>query len=163
VAHLRRLCKRELAIRCLAENNRSALPYQEPERLVQIWSTRTTGDFTQMEVSYPDFVDMREHNQVFEQLGGYSMTGATYSGPNGAEQVPTPVANANFFDVLGVRMALGRSFQPDADGAPSPMRKRLIGPIRLELNSVHQTKPGLSHPIACRKESFFRRATIGDL
>jgi predicted permease len=94
-----------------------ALPYQQPERLVQIWSTRTTGDFTQMEVSYPDFVDIRDHNQVFQQLGGYSMTGATYSGPNGAEQVPTPVASANFFDVLGVRMALGRSFQPDADGA----------------------------------------------
>src|ERR1019366_9193156 len=94
-----------------------ALPYQQPEQLVQIWSTRTTGDFTQMEVSYPDFVDIRDHNQVFEQLGGYSMTGATYSGPNGAEQVPTPVASANFFDVLGVRMALGRGFQPDADGA----------------------------------------------
>ncbi len=46
------------------------------------------------------------------------MTGATYSGPNGAEQVPTSVASANFFDVLGVRMALGRSFQPRCRRCP---------------------------------------------
>ncbi len=42
---------------------------------------------------------------------------ATYYGANGAEQVPASVASANFFYVLGVRMALGRSFHPDADGA----------------------------------------------
>ena len=94
-----------------------SLPFQQPERLVQVWSTRTIGDRTQFEVSYPDFVDIRAHNQVFEQLGGYSATGSNYSGPNGTEQVPTPMASANFFDVLGVRLALGRSFQPDADGA----------------------------------------------
>ncbi len=94
-----------------------SLPFQQPERLVQVWSTRTTGDITPFEVSYPDFVDIRAHNQVFEQFGGYSVTGSNYSGPNGTEQVPTPMASANFFDVLGVRLALGRSFQPDADGA----------------------------------------------
>ncbi len=94
-----------------------ALPFEHPERLVQVWATRTTGDFAQMEVSYPDYLDIRAHNQVFEQLGGYSMTGGTYYGPNGPELVPTPVASANFFDVLGVRMELGRGFHSDADGA----------------------------------------------
>src|SRR5271167_4701550 len=83
-----------------------ALPFAQPERLVQVWSTRTTGDIAQFEVSYPDFVHIRAHNQVFEQLGGYSVTGSNYSGPKGTEQVPTPMASANFFDVLGVRPAL---------------------------------------------------------
>lgn len=94
-----------------------ALPFENPDRLVQVWSTRTSGDFAQFEVSYPDFLDMRQRTQIFEQLGAYSVTGANFSGPNGTEQVPTSVVTANFFDVLGVRLAMGRPFHADADGA----------------------------------------------
>ncbi len=93
------------------------LPYPEPERLVQLWSTRNRGIFSRMEFSYPDFVDFRERNQAFEALGGYQAVNATLLGPQGAEQVMATTCSANFFDVLGVAPALGRSF---AAGEDSP-------------------------------------------
>jgi predicted permease len=91
------------------------LPYPEPERIVQLWETRTEGTFTRMEFSYPDFADYRERNQVFETLGGYSGRSGTLLGPQGAEQVDVTVCSAGFFDVLRVKPAVGRLFQSGED------------------------------------------------
>ncbi len=92
-----------------------SLPYREPARLVYLDETRTSGTFTKMEFSYPDFQDFRAHNQSFSDVGGYSSTDAIYSSKDGSEQLNTIVISANFFDVLGVRPLLGRVFQSDAD------------------------------------------------
>ncbi|HVN08187.1 MAG TPA: ABC transporter permease [Patescibacteria group bacterium] len=96
------------------------LPFRQPNRLVQLWSTRTHGVFTRMEFSTPDYLDYREHNQVFEALGGYSAVGATYLGPGGAEQVQAALSSANLFDVLGVTPAIGRTFQAGEDEPNGP-------------------------------------------
>jgi len=99
------------------------LPYPEPDRLVQLWETRSAGGFSRFEFSSPDFEDFRERNQVFEALGGYSSVGATYLGPQGAEQVNATVCSANLFDVLGVKPVLGRNFQADED---TPKAQRVV-------------------------------------
>ena len=99
------------------------LPYPDADRLVQVWETRTAGTFTRMEASYPDFVDFRDGNTVFEKLGGYSQAGATLSGRDGAENVNACVVSGNFFDVLGVRPFLGRTF---AAGDESPQTDKTI-------------------------------------
>ena len=99
------------------------LPYFEPNRLVQLWETRTEASFSRMEFSYPDFADYQAQNQVFEALGGYSTGGATFLGPQGAEMVDVTVCSGNFFDVLRVRPAMGRAFQP---GEESPKAERVI-------------------------------------
>src|SRR5260370_35480815 len=67
-----------------------------------------------MEASYPDFVDMR-NSQVFRQLGGYSRTTMTLSQPSGAVQVTVAMASTGFFETLGVRPVLGRSFLPSEE------------------------------------------------
>ncbi|MGA8151828.1 MAG: ABC transporter permease [Terriglobales bacterium] len=94
-----------------------ALPFEKPDELVQISQTRTSGSFQQMEASYPNYLDMRDHSQVFSRLGGYSNTTATLSGKDGAEQIPIAVASSGFFEALGVRPSLGRTFAPAEDGA----------------------------------------------
>jgi len=93
------------------------LPFDRPDELVQIWQTRTSGSFQKMEASYPNYLDMREHNQVFSRLGGYSNTSATLSGKDGAEQIALTVASSGFFEALGVQPMLGRTFAPAEDGA----------------------------------------------
>ncbi len=93
------------------------LPFEKPDELVQIWQTRTSGSFQLMEASYPNYLDMRDHSQVFSRLGGYSNTTATLSGKDGAEQVPLTVASSGFFEALGVQPMLGRTFAPAEDGA----------------------------------------------
>jgi predicted permease len=99
------------------------LPYPDPDRLVQVWETRTTGAFTRMEASYPDFADFRDGNTVFEKLGGYSQVGLTTNGPDGTEQAYGCVVSGNFFDVLGVRPSLGRVFTA---GEESPQSERTV-------------------------------------
>src|SRR6476660_9020448 len=47
------------------------LPYHDASRLVEIYDTRTAEVFNQFEASYPDFLDWRAQQQVFDGLAGY--------------------------------------------------------------------------------------------
>jgi predicted permease len=86
------------------------LPYQEPDRLVEMVGYRTDGSVGEMPVSYPNFADVREHNEAFSSVAAYSGTTATLTGSEGAEQVIVPLASAGFFETLGVKMFMGRTF-----------------------------------------------------
>lgn len=99
-----------------------ALPYDKPEELVHLNGVRNQGSFQQQPFSYPNFVDIRDRNQVFSQIGAYSGTSASLSGKDGAEQVIIPVASAGFFETLGVKPAMGRTFQTeDEQGQSAPV------------------------------------------
>ena len=91
------------------------LAYEKPEQLVQLWSTRTEGPFQQFEFSYPDYLDVKKENKVFSQIGGYSGGSVTLSGKDGAEQLQVAVATSGFFETLGVRPILGRTFEAGED------------------------------------------------
>src|SRR5215472_11653952 len=47
------------------------LPYNEADRLVFL--SERNAKFPQMSISYPDFVDWRAQNQVFESMGVYNI------------------------------------------------------------------------------------------
>lgn len=94
-----------------------ALPYQDESRLLHLQETRAAEGVAQFEFSYPDFRDLPERSHSFEALAGYSGSPATYSSKDGSEVLPITVVSANFFDVLGVRLTQGRSFQASADVA----------------------------------------------
>ena len=99
-----------------------SLPYQEPGRLVEMVGYRTDGSVPEMPVSYPNFADLREHNTAFSSTAAYSGTTATLKGPEGAEQIIVPLASAGFFETLGVKPFLGRTFDladEHPEGTPS--------------------------------------------
>ncbi len=91
------------------------LAYEKPDELVQLWEKRTDGPFHQTEFSYPDYLDMKQQNKVFSQMGGYAGSSVTLSGKNGAEQIQAAVATTDFFETLGVRPILGRTFKAGED------------------------------------------------
>ena len=91
------------------------LAYEKPDELVQLWEKRTDGPFHQTEFSYPDYLDMKQENKVFSQMGGYSGSSVTLSGKDGAEQIQVAVATTGFFETLGVRPILGRTFEAGED------------------------------------------------
>ena len=98
------------------------LPYDKPSELVHLNGWRNQGSFQQQPFSFPNFSDIRDRNQVFSQIGAYSGTAASLSGKDGAEQVITPVASAGFFETLGVKTALGRTFRmEDEQGQAAPV------------------------------------------
>src|SRR5215831_15179321 len=47
------------------------LPYRDSSRLMQVYDTRQAEVFTQFEASYPNFLDWRAQQQVFEGLAAY--------------------------------------------------------------------------------------------
>ncbi|MGH9845706.1 MAG: ABC transporter permease [Blastocatellia bacterium] len=66
-------------------------------------------------VSYPDYADFRERNEVFSGLAAFN-TGPFNLGYAGrADVLWGAVVSGNYFDVLGVKAQLGRTFLPEED------------------------------------------------
>ena len=93
-----------------------SLPYQDEDRLVMIWENDTLEGNPKNSVAPANFADFREQSQVFDQLGTYSQpAGLNLTTADEPERVQASAVSANFFSVLGVRPALGRSFLPEED------------------------------------------------
>jgi predicted permease len=92
------------------------LPYREPDRLVRVWEKNPDG--FRNYVSALNFVDWRQQHRVFENIAAYSTTPATLSIGSEPIQLDASRVSASYFDVFGVRAALGRTFAPgdDAEG-----------------------------------------------
>ena len=69
--------------------------------------------------SYPDFKDYRARNHVFSELFGFEMALAEMSLRDDAppERVAGIIATENYFDVLGVHAAMGRTFHEEPNQA----------------------------------------------
>jgi predicted permease len=95
------------------------LPYQEPERLVRIWSELTARNVRYFPESPTNLDEFREQAAQFEDIAGINTGNATVQRPGG-EPREVQIANAtwNFLSVLGVSPALGRGFTAQ-DGAYS--------------------------------------------
>src|SRR5215207_5300447 len=104
-----------------------SLPYREPGRLVHLWETkRSSRDFERREASYPDFQDWRaQSTEVFEGVAGYTRRQFTLYSGGEAVRAGGASVSANFFDLLGVRAALGRTFVEGED-APEAQRAAVI-------------------------------------
>jgi putative ABC transport system permease protein len=94
------------------------LPYENPEELVYIHEWMES--FGNMSVSYPDFLDWRDQNTVFEGMAVF--TGMETNLTSGGEpvEISGTLVSASMFGLLGVEPMLGRAFTPDEDeeGAP---------------------------------------------
>src|SRR5262245_52475248 len=56
-----------------------ALPYKEPDRLVQLWETRSTGEINQLDASYPDYQDWGQASEAIAGIGGYTGWGGSFT------------------------------------------------------------------------------------
>src|SRR5262245_30892907 len=91
------------------------LPIVEaPDQLVTIMR----GD-SEQSLSYPDFRVLRERNEVLSGLALSSMPSEISFG-NGerSEVVLGSLVSGNYFDTLGIKPALGRTFLPEEDHIP---------------------------------------------
>jgi putative ABC transport system permease protein len=94
-----------------------SLPYRDPERLVHLWETKRSRDFEQREASYPDLLDWRaQGGEVFEGLAGYRPQPVTLADTGEATRARGAAVTSNFFDLLGVGAAAGRTFVAGEDG-----------------------------------------------
>jgi predicted permease len=78
-------------------------------------------------LSYPDYRDLREHTRAFSALLAYSDDWVTVTGSSRPERVFAALVSANFFDLLGVRPILGRTFLTTEEAASGSAPVAVIG------------------------------------
>jgi putative ABC transport system permease protein len=90
------------------------LPYRDPSRLVCVWHS-DRADYTWYTFSHPRFQYFAQHVGDLAQLAAYDDESATVLLNGEPVRVEGGRVSANFFSLLGVTPALGRSFTPDED------------------------------------------------
>lgn len=89
------------------------LPYENADRLVSI---REHGDtFGYMSTSYPNYLDWREQNQTFEDIGLISNSESNLTGAGIPQRVRETWVSASLFHILGVQPTLGRLFNDEEE------------------------------------------------
>jgi putative ABC transport system permease protein len=93
------------------------LGYPQPERLEFITSQFPTLGFHQFWVSLPEFVELRQHNQSFSNIGAYNITAANL-GTSTPSRPVTALVTPELIPTLGVPMLRGRTFSAE-DSVPN--------------------------------------------
>ena len=89
------------------------LPYADPERIVIVWEKPPGG--TRNSVSTENFRDWQRQNDVFDIMVASAGMGVTMAGATEPTRVRGSRVSAGYFEIFGVRPALGRTFAPDED------------------------------------------------
>ena len=103
------------------------LPYARPDRLVTVWQDlRARGGPADEWATPGNYVDWRTAKDVFQQVAVIAGWRPTLLG--GTEPVPVPGERVSheYFSILGVAPALGRTFAP-ADDQPNSALVAVIG------------------------------------
>jgi putative ABC transport system permease protein len=87
------------------------LPFRNPDRLVRLFETEAApGNYP---FAGPDYLDWQAQNRALEKMSLFRWyRRSNISGSGQPESALTTAAEASFFDVLGVRPLMGRTFAP---------------------------------------------------
>ena len=99
------------------------LPYPHGDRLVVAGHPELDGSGTVGNVGFATVADWRARLRTFDALSIVRGWTPTLVAESGAEQLDGLRVNANYFEMLGVRPALGRDFAPEED---HPERWRVV-------------------------------------
>src|SRR5574341_1256226 len=110
------------------------LPVANPEQVVSVSAIGKDGQFAAF--SYLNYLDFRDRNEVLSGLIVHRFVGLSLSRNGNNEKLWGYLVSGNYFDVLGVKPALGRTFLPDED------KTRLSHPVAVISHSLWQTRFG---------------------
>src|SRR5262249_35003185 len=88
------------------------LPYKNADRLVIVWEKAPNGIDR---VSGANFLDWREQSRVFEGMAAGTTQSFNLSGIREPEQILGGHVSANYFDLIGMKALLGRTFLPEEE------------------------------------------------
>jgi putative ABC transport system permease protein len=89
------------------------LPFPEPDRIV--WINESGPEIKNRYLSYPNFVDWRNRNQVFESMALFRGWSVNLSGTDKPENLDTRMVTSDYFKVMRTTPVLGRDFTPEDD------------------------------------------------
>ncbi|MEN3334845.1 MAG: hypothetical protein V7641_4210 [Blastocatellia bacterium] len=98
-----------------------ALPYPHSERLVAL--SETSKEVPAMAIAYPNYLDWRARQTVFENFSARMIAGGILTGDGEPERITGRWVSASFFPTLGVQPHIGRFFNEDEE---RPEAERVI-------------------------------------
>jgi predicted permease len=93
------------------------LPYPQPEQLVTLHQSKPNFEMGAM--PYPNFRDVQKQNQTFSSMAISRAFAFSLIGAGEPERVNARLVSADYFSVLGVKPALGRTFVAGEDESGS--------------------------------------------
>jgi predicted permease len=89
------------------------LPYPQADRLVVLFHHKP--NFVNGSISYLNYLDWRRDNRSFEAMAAYRYGNAKLTGSGEPENLSGRMVSAGFFEILGVKPLLGRTFAAEED------------------------------------------------
>jgi putative ABC transport system permease protein len=89
------------------------LKLPKPDQMIWVNERNLKAGFPQFSLSPGNYADFRDHNHSFSGFAAFSNQGLAMSDGDQPERLSGIRATTNFFDVLGVQPALGRTFLPN--------------------------------------------------
>lgn len=86
------------------------LPYQESNRLVAVWEHTLQEPSKPNVVAPRNFLDWQAQNHVFQGMAYLADVRSNLTGAGRPRQIAEEDVSANFFDILGTKLALGHGF-----------------------------------------------------
>jgi putative ABC transport system permease protein len=98
------------------------LPIAAPADVVVGWAADSSGNLAVVELSYRNFQDWAGGSRSFSQLAAMGSSNWTMvlEGRGEPVRVPYTAVTASFFEALGARPLLGRTFRPEDDVPNAP-------------------------------------------
>ncbi len=94
------------------------LPVREPGRLADVFTS--SNHDTYATTSYPDLLDLKARNAVFEDMLGFSPMFAALNVGDHSRLVSGEIVTGNYFAMLGVDAAVGRTLTAADDRPDAP-------------------------------------------
>jgi len=93
------------------------LPIAKPTEVVRLVSGRTRGEARWGFVSFPSYLQYRDHSNAFSGMASYldRLPVNVSAGKSGSERIDAGMVTGNYFQTLGVNAVLGRVIVPEDD------------------------------------------------
>jgi len=102
------------------------LAVEDPQSLVRIYNSTPEGE-PYGTASYPELKGVQDLDEVFDGVLGFGLAVAGLSEGGQVDSLIGEVVTGNYFDVLGVRPALGRAFLAEEDETPGTHAVVVLG------------------------------------
>lgn len=98
---------------------------ERPEELIAVWGA--TRNNSALSLSYLDYLDLRDRNQVLSGLIAHQVLPLNLGRGGKPERVRGAIVSGNYFNDLGVKAFIGRTFVPEEDRTPNTHPVVVIG------------------------------------
>ena len=92
------------------------LPGREPARLATVYTSDYSGPLYSAS-AYPDYLDFRSGSRAFEGLAAFGIKPLLFTQGSESQRILAQLVSGNFFEVLGLRAAYGRTILPAEETA----------------------------------------------